>query len=178
MHFYQYRCSKEIRKIFENQLAVEINFIDKKWLLSKSESVNIDLFQLNEIIPGFMTSRTSNTSNPQALTDFSSIVKKGPLLPQLELEWLDKIKTDYNNAVLDILTPYLENSQHLPKSTLSEILDAVLVIDPLFELAVKEKIALLMKDGKLMSAKKVEGDYRKLYESFYGEPNKTIFISK
>lgn len=167
---------KEIRKILENQVPVEIIFIDKKWQVETSASVKIDIFSLEEFIPGFLSASKPKTVEKETILNFSRIVSRGPLLPQLEMEWLDKIKSDYNNSILDLLTPYIEDPGAFSNSECMEIIDAVLVIDPLYEVAVRKKVDCLLKDGKHMSAKKVVEDYKKLYESFYGEPADAEFL--
>ncbi|SFF96884.1 hypothetical protein SAMN04488033_11719 [Salegentibacter agarivorans] len=48
-----------------------------------------------------------------------------------------------NFSVLDLLTPFLEN-EILDNSKKIEIIEAILVVDPLFEPTVKEKVSCLL----------------------------------
>ncbi len=158
---------KEIRKIFNEQVSAEIIFEDKKWQLQISESASIDVFSLDTILPDFLASKKASLSETE-VTDFARVVSRGALLPQVEEEWLDAIKSEYNSRVLDLLTPFLEN-ELLNNSEKLEIIEAILAVDPLFETAVKKKVSCLLRDGKYGSAKKVVENYKKLYESYYNE---------
>ncbi len=156
---------KEIRKIFNDQVSTEIIFEDKKWQLQILDSATIDILSLNTLLPGFLASKKTMLSETEVM-DFARVVSRGALLPQVEEEWLDVIKAEYNSRVLDLLTPFLEN-ESLNNSEKLEIIEAILVVDPLFETAVKKKVSCLLRDGKYGSAKKVVENYKKLYESYY-----------
>ncbi|PKD18808.1 hypothetical protein APR41_17525 [Salegentibacter salinarum] len=158
---------KELRKTLGEQLDAEIVFEDKKWQLQISETGRVDLFILNTILPDFWSSEKKILSELQAI-EFAGIVSKGPLLPQVEVEWLDAIKAEYNSRVLDLLTPFLENKD-LNSTQKIEIIEAILVVDPLFEPAVRKKVSCLLQQEKYGSAKKTVENYKKLYESYYNE---------
>ncbi|WP_339655035.1 hypothetical protein [uncultured Salegentibacter sp.] len=66
-------------------------------------------------------------------------------MTQVEVKWLDAIKPEYDFSVLDLLTPFLEN-EILDNSKKIEIIEAILVVDPLFEPAVREKFPVYYKD--------------------------------
>ncbi len=158
---------KELRKTLEKQLGAEILFEDKKWKFQFSEIGKVDVFILNNVLPDFWSSEKKIHSEIQAI-EFARIVSKGPLLPQVEVEWLDAIKAEYNSRVLDLLTPFLEN-EALDNSKKIEIIEAILVVDPLFEPAVRKKVSCLLQQEKYGSAKKTVENYKKLYESYYSE---------
>ncbi|WP_339656075.1 LamG-like jellyroll fold domain-containing protein, partial [uncultured Salegentibacter sp.] len=158
---------KELRKILEKQLESEILFDEKKWQLEIAENGKIDVFTLNKILPDFWSSEKEIHSEVQAI-EFARIVSKGPLLPQVEVEWLDAIKAEYNSRVLDLLSPFLEN-EVLNSAEKIEVIEAILVVDPLFEPAVRKKVSCLLQQEKYGSAKKTVENYKKLYESYYNE---------
>lgn len=158
---------KEIRKILEGQLPVEISIEDKKWKLKPAANVKIDIFELQHIFPGFLLKVPAQPDKNEILR-FSRVVLRGPMLPGMETEWLDKVKAEYNNAVLDVLTPFIGSSK-LSNTENIMVINAVLVIDPLYEPAVEKKIEYLKKDGKFGLAKKTEDHYRKLYKSYYDQ---------
>ncbi|MGY5851163.1 LamG domain-containing protein [Salegentibacter sp. F14] len=160
---------KEIRKIFEDNLSIEIGFKDKKWQILKGPEVSIDIFKLQELAPHFLSAEPTELKNKPSLLEFSRIVARGPLLPQMEYEWLDQLKSEYNNAILDLLTPHLESSPNYSTSELLDIINAILVIDPLFETAIKRKVECLLKEGRHMSARKVIENYKRQYEILYNE---------
>ena len=156
---------KELRKILEKQLEAEIIFSEKKWQLKITENGKIDVFTLNKILPGFWSSEKKIISEIQAV-EFARIVSKGPLLPQVEVEWLDAIKAEYNTRVLNLLSPFLDN-EILNSNEKIEVIEAILVVDPLFEPAVRKKVSCLLQQEKYGSAKKTVENYKKLYETYY-----------
>ena len=158
---------KELRKTLGKQLDAEVLFENKKWQFQFSETGKGDVFILNNILPDFWYPENKIHSDVQAV-QFARIVSKGPLLPQIEVEWLDTIKAEYNSRVLDLLTPFLE-SEALDNSRMIEIIEAILVVDPLFEPAVRKKVSCFLQQEKYGSAKKTVENYKKLYESYYGE---------
>ncbi len=158
---------KELRNIFFNQVDTEIIFSDRKWQLQIKGTLIVDVFLLNHVFPGFWSTKKRVLSEIEAL-DLARIVSKGALLPQLELEWLDNIKAEYNSRVLDLLNPFLED-EALNSTDKMEIIDAILVVDPLFESAIKKKVSCLLQEKKYGSAKKTVENYKKLYESYYNE---------
>ncbi|PRX43092.1 LamG domain-containing protein [Salegentibacter salegens] len=158
---------KELRNIFFNQVDAKIIFSDKKWQLHSKGALIVDVFLLNNAFPGFWSSKKEVLSEIEAL-DLARIVSKGALLPQLELEWLDNIKAEYSSRVLDLLNPFLEN-ETLNSTEKLEIIEAILVIDPLFETAIRKKVTFLLAEKKYGSAKKTVENYKKLYERYYNE---------
>lgn len=158
---------KEIRKILKDQISAEVIFSDKKWQFQMTGTGKVDVLELNTILPNFWVSKKIKPTNTEAL-DFARIISRGALLPQIEEEWLDNLKAEYNSRVLDLLSPFLEEDSFTNAEKL-EIIEAILVVDPLFELAVKKKISCLLQEGKFGSAKKVVESFKKLYESYYNE---------
>lgn len=161
---------KELRNILEGQLEVGISYTDKKWKLVLGPSVSSDVVDLYQYVGNVFSSKKS-TVPEENIARIVAIVNQGVLLPNIELEWLDEFKSKYGNAILDVLSPYLEDEKRevLSKTMLFDLVNAVLTIDPLHEEAVKLKIELLVKDGKHMSAKKTAENFHKLYKVFYKE---------
>ena len=167
---------KEIRNIFENELEAEIVFKDKRWRFELGDGLQVDLVELDGLIPNiFSPDRMQPLSTTQAVAA-AKIVSSGPLLPQVEEEWLDFFKSSYNSNVLDVLTPFMEDDAQLDAQHLQDIIEAILVVDPLFDSAVKKKVESLMRDGKYGSAKKVVENYKKLYHSYYNQHIDTGFL--
>ncbi|WP_242203672.1 LamG-like jellyroll fold domain-containing protein [Aestuariivivens insulae] len=160
---------KEIRSIFNDQPHIEIVYSDKKWRL-KIEGTNVlDILELQYMVPNLFSYKQHGTKTIGDLKKILSIVKVGVLLPNFDAEWIDPFKARYDSFILEILTPYLDEND-FEDDFLIEIIDAILVIDPLHENAVKAKIEILIRQGKHMSAQKVTEHFKRLYEQFYKEP--------
>ncbi|MCX2681305.1 hypothetical protein OOZ15_15235 [Galbibacter sp. EGI 63066] len=159
---------KELRKVFGRKLPMNIVFSDKKWQMEIPENIKTDIVALKALIPGLFLNKSCEIDRAN-LVKITHLVRKGPFLPQMDFEWLDSFKADYGNTILDVLTPYVETKNKLGSDVLLNIIEAILVIDPLYEPAVKKKIQLFIEDGKHASAQKIMKSYKKLYESFYKE---------
>ena len=160
---------KEIRSIFNDQPDIEIVYSDKKWRL-KTDGINtLDLFKLQYMVPNLFRYNQHGVNTVEDVKKLLSIVNLGVLLPNFDVDWVDPFKARYDSFILEILTPYLEKND-VEDDFLIEIIDAILVIDPLHEDAVKTKIEVLIRQGKHMSAQKVTEQFKKLYEQFYREP--------
>ncbi|WP_161554482.1 LamG-like jellyroll fold domain-containing protein [Sinomicrobium soli] len=158
---------KEIRKAVENHLDIRVIHENKIWYLQPGDEVYIDLWEIERKIPVFSGGGKALPSR-ETLLEWTALISRGGLLPQTESEWIDRFKADYANAVLDVLVPVLEDEEYTDSEIL-EVINGILTIDPLFEPAVKKKISILMKAGKHTLARKAVENYKKLYESFYGE---------
>ena len=161
---------KEIRKVLdEYAMDISIVYADKKWKIRLGEGIHMDVKSLNEYISFLFKTKKSELPLDR-LVSVVNIVDSGPLLPNIEMEWIDDFKSRYDNSILEILTPYLDQyKSRIADELLFDLCNAVLVIDPLHESAVKTKIELLIKQGKHMSAKKVAENFMRLYLSFYKE---------
>lgn len=161
---------KEIRKLLEDEVDGRIVFEDKKWRFEASGGLQIDLLQMQELLPGFLSSAKIPSTDVHLAVALARIAGVGKLLPQIEEEWLDPIKADFNFRLLDILTPFLNETNNLTTEEQHDLIEAILVLDPLFDAAIKHKVTLLRSQGKFGSAKKVIENYKKLYHSYYDEP--------
>lgn len=88
---------------------------------------------------------------------------KGPLLPDLEYDWLDKHKADYSNEIIDVLLDFSKRLDlQIDIKLIIQIADSVFSNDPLNEDALQLKCKVLNDNGKHSLAKNV-------YESFARE---------
>ncbi|MBC9797698.1 LamG-like jellyroll fold domain-containing protein [Sinomicrobium weinanense] len=168
---------REIRNLLEEELNVRIVYSNKVWRFEAGNDVAIDINEIDRKIPLFSRSK-KEISGKEDLLECAKLVSRGPLLPQTDLEWVDKFKSDYGNAVLDVLVPCIENPDWLTDKEALEVIRAILTIDPLYESAVRYKVTVLMKGGKHTLAKKAIEQYKRLYENFYGEVCEPDFLAQ
>lgn len=161
---------KEIRKLLEDQVDGTIVFEDKKWRFEAGKGFHMDLMQMEQLMPGLFSNRKVAPADVQTAVALARLAGGGSLLPELEEEWLDAIKADFNTRLLDLLTPYIDKPDLLTPEEQHDLIEGILVVDPLFDVAIKQKVLLLRSQGKYGSAKKVIENYKKLYHSYYGEP--------
>lgn len=159
---------REIRNIFENYLDLDIVYSDKKWKVQLAENVKVDIVALQKMMDNIFRNKTKVTKN--AIPNIVQLINQGALLPNIEVDWLDEFKGQYGNVALDSLIPFLETKETLSKNLLLDLSNAILIVDPLHEQALKVKLEVLTAQGKHMSVKKEIENFMKLYEKFYREP--------
>ena len=97
-------------------------------------------------------------------------VKRGSLLPNLQLAWLDGFKSDISNQIIDTL---LEYSQKLDVNkddkVLLEIADSIFNYDSINQEALVIKCSVLNKKGKYSLAKTWYDHFVKEYKNLYDE---------
>lgn len=167
---------KEIRNLLQEKLDVYIVYSNKVWYLEVGEAVDIDIYEIDKGISVFSGLKREIPEKEKFL-EWARLVSRGPLLPQTELEWMDNFKSDYGNAVLDVLVPCMEQPHVFSDEEMLQLIRAILTIDPLFERAVRSKVNILMKAGKHTLARKTTDHYKRLYENFYGEVCEPDFLA-
>ncbi len=97
-------------------------------------------------------------------------VRRGSLLPNLQVAWLDNFKSDISNRIIDML---LEYSQKLDFNSddkiLLEIADAIFNYDSINQEALVIKCSILNKKGKYSLAKTSYDHFIKEYKNLYSE---------
>ena len=99
----------------------------------------------------------------------------GPMLPNIQLEWVDSFKNDFSNSVIDILTNFINSLNNPYSSNLDfrlKIADAILKIDSISEEATAIKCSALFKMGKKGLAKTAFNNFEKEYKLLLGEDYK------
>lgn len=143
-------------------------FKDKLWLLEFEEDYFVD-FELVEI---WLTNAPNIdlTNVTEQLPKILSILKKGTLLPNMGESWLDVFIDRTSNRIVEygqklcqiLIDEKLEN-------LVLEIAEVISINDPLNEPALRKKISILTRQGKLGLAHTVFDNFVKLYFELYQE---------
>jgi DNA-binding SARP family transcriptional activator len=167
-----FRKSKEsarnIRGVYIRKLRILLGEIgdvklvnnNSYWTIFIGTDVNYDYGRVTYLLQNIR-------QNPAFVQNyFSELIMlglKGPLLPNLEYDWLDKHKADYSSEIIDVLLDF-SKSLDLQKDIklIIQIADSVFINDPLNEDALQLKCKVLNDNGKHSLAKNV-------YESFARE---------
>ena len=109
--------------------------------------------------------------HPLPLEDLLRIASEGPLLPELQEDYLDAFKGNYSTLVLQQLERYYESSSGtLSPDTAIRIADAALLFDSLHEEAIRVKCMALISQKKLGSAQAVFTRFTEEFQRMMGEP--------
>lgn len=106
---------------------------------------------------------------PKNINSFINLIKNGGILTELSYDWLDPIKENFTNQILDILIVYIKNNT-LDYNLKLSIADAILMHDLVNEQAIKLKYQTLISIGRHNMAKTVLEQFKAQYFKLYGEP--------
>jgi len=129
------------------------------------ETIHIDLYSFLSI-----ASQNKSFTKQQVLL-LVAIVHKGALLNQTDYDWLDDIKSDFSNKVIDtLLTTTTILQQNKDHELLIEITNCIFQFDSLNEDALKLKCGSLVSLGRHSLARNSYERFIKEYQQIYGEP--------
>jgi two-component SAPR family response regulator len=99
-----------------------------------------------------------------------AIVQKGSFLQQAHYEWLDTIKAEISNFVIEYLIKYTESLHYTNEAEkLISIANAIFTFDELNEFALKLKCKTLIGLGRHTLAKTTFDKFGVKYREIYGE---------
>lgn len=135
-----------LRSILTDMYGITLFYQNSKWYFSFDTSFYCDYIKYKETINNIKNKGTDENENILKLFD---ILKRGALFPNLQENWIDAHKHEYENEVEKILWDYIlklhenKNYKELIKYT-----DLYFIIDPLNEDALKLYVHALQKLGK------------------------------
>lgn len=154
-----------LRNIGEADVSSNLGY----WTITLPDAVFLDYKEALSLIQRI---RADKTPDKNDLLRLLEILSFGLLLPNIQFEWIDDIKTDFSNSVIDLLMNIVENTK-LPYFEDIEIrlkiADTILGIDPISEDGIAIKCKALYKMRKKGLAKTVFDNFTKEYQSLLGE---------
>ncbi len=112
----------------------------------------------------------------EELNDFLKIASKGPLLGNANYEWLDEIKSQCSNHIIDTLMRSAEERKIVSDPELMiKIADTILIFDILHDEAISIKCKALITLCKHSIAKETFAKFTKQYMALYDEPYNKSF---
>lgn len=154
----------KLKNILEKVEGCTITKTSGYWKLDyDEEKVRIDFARYMRIFS--LSARSKEDMN-----ELIFIVHRGPLLPQAEYPWLDNIKSEVSNFIIDVLLKYCET---LPLSENAEniitICDSIFFFDESNEVALRWKCRSLIALGRHALAKNTFEKFNTKYREIYGE---------
>ena len=166
---------QRIRETLALNSGIQISYTDKKWIVELESDVYCDLaayFHLFEELK----QTPNNNINLELLDTLLGIIEKGPLLPNMDDEWLDNFKSKISDELLDKLLPLFEDKSFKEENNwVIRLSRALLIFDPLNETLLEHNIRGLIKIGKNTLANECLEHFEKVYQQCYAQPfNKSI----
>lgn len=140
----RYVTLRRLRILLSRIGDVSVNTKSDYWNVSFPEGTSCDYLEAkNYLLSG------SRHESETKLDEILETLRHGPLLPQIEEEWLDSYKSDFSNETVDFLSEILKTRLTLGNSRLCvKIADTILSHDILNEEAMEVKCRLLYGMGK------------------------------
>jgi hypothetical protein len=135
-----------------------------------------DSIVYNDYWTCFKSINNQESLSNEELNDFLMIAGKGPLLGSANYEWLDEIKLECSNLIIDSLMHYAEQRKiNSDPELMIKIADTILIFDMLHDEAIIIKCKALIALCKHSIAKETFAKFTKQYLALYDEPyNKTF----
>ena len=163
---------RKLRVLLQEVGIIDITNHNGYWIITLPDDVFLDYQEALRLINKIHTSETASKNDVLRLVE---ILSYGPMLPNIQLEWVDNFKTDFSNSAIDVLMQVVNNSNNSFSTNLDirlKIADSILKIDPINEEAVAIKCNALYKMGKKGLAKTTFDNFAKEYKLLLGEPYK------
>ncbi len=122
----------------------------------------IDYYELFKLV------KSENTLSKEEVNHLLNIIKAGSFLTNTQEEWLDPLKSDVSNDIVDTLLKYANQNDDDPEF-LIQIINCVFLFDIASEEAMILKCRLLVKLGKHSLAKNTYVIFIKEYKTLYDE---------
>jgi DNA-binding SARP family transcriptional activator len=163
----------KLRMLLKEIGNVKIQNDNSNWTIQIGPDVYYDFHRVIQLI---RNSRQTMEFESGYFKELLFLASKGPLLPDLEYDWLDKFKADYSNEIIDILLGFSRRLDLQKDIKLAiEIADSVFSNDHLNEDALQLKCKVLNNDGKHSLAKNVYESFAREYFNSIGSPFERSF---
>ncbi|RED94966.1 Kelch repeat-containing protein [Marinoscillum furvescens] len=149
---------KKLRDLLESVGDITIKSTSDKWQITFDEEVFFDYGYLIECL------EEQRPITPALL----GLIKRGNILPSLELDWVDGYKAKLSNKIVDYLITNSRVNPHDADIQL-DIADSIFQHDIINQDALSIKVRYLNAKKKFALAKKCYESYEKEYELLYGE---------
>lgn len=157
--------------------GIKLVFEDKLWKLEFSEECFVDLHFVEKAISGgsFIP---ENGSSGVVLTELLQILKKGRLLSTIEESWIDPFVDRMSDRIIEFgLEIFRTHADEKYDALLLEVAEVISLHDPLNEIALRQKINILIRQGKLSLAHSIYDNFNRLYLELYQEKYPSDFKS-
>lgn len=159
---------QNLKALLTSCSGIRLVFQDKLWLLEFADNYYIDY--------AFVEARLNepNATDAELLADWLpellSILKKGILFQNMNESWVDQYVDRMSNRIIEYgLNLFRLLSEEKHEALLLEVAEVISINDPLNEPALRKKINILIRQGKLSLAHAVFDNFVKLYFELYQE---------
>ena len=164
-----------LRNILEDIDGIQLVYDNSKWYFSFDADFYCDYLHTLNI----MTEIPKSKYSKNLIQQLAILIKRGSLFRNIETEWIDDFKQEYETAIDQLLKLQLqEECNGKNDKNVINLSDALFVIDPLNEEVLLITIRFLKKTGKIEYSQNLYNRFSHRYETIMGVtyPVKYSFI--
>ena len=156
----------KLRSVFENVGRIKLVSKDGYCSIVMDEAITCDYM---EIINLFHAIKENRFRDREQINKLLSLLLRGVLLPNLEIDWVDNFKSDFSNLAIDTLLTLSKIEDYRFDNNLRlKIADTIFMHDPLSEEALSIKCSILFNSDKKGIANSVFNNFCKEYYNMLG----------
>ena len=167
---------QNLKSLLASCSEIKLVFQDKLWKFEFADGYFIDLFHVEAKLNETLTSDIENIK--KELPELLLILKKGTLFPNMSESWVDPYVDRMSDRIIEFgLKIFRLLPEEKFESVLLDMAEVISINDPLNEPALRRKISILIRQGKLSLAHSVFDNFIKLYFEIYKEKYPNDFRS-
>ncbi|MDP3914140.1 MAG: LamG-like jellyroll fold domain-containing protein [Bacteroidota bacterium] len=167
---------QNLKALLASCSEMKLVFQDKFWKFEFADGYFVDLFYVEAKLNESLTSDTENIK--KELPELLLILKKGTLFPNMSESWVDPYVDRMSDRIIEFgLKIFRLLPEEKFESILLDMAEVISINDPLNEPALRKKISILIRQGKLSLAHSVFDNFVKLYFELYKEKYPNDFRS-
>lgn len=166
---------QKLKAALEPCSEMKLVFKDKHWLLEMTDFCYSDYSSVLQILNS-MNLSDDNGSFMKQLPSLMTILKRGTLFPNMSESWIDNYSSNISDQIIELgLALFKKLDDKKDASSIYELAEVISIHDPLNEPALRIKLSLLTKQGKLGLARSHYDSFTKLYSELYQEEYTVAF---
>ncbi len=170
---------KKLKELTSNIQTVTFEYKNKSWKVIISDQVIFDYHIYKTIYKKLGNDLEKKVElDKEQLLHLLNVVGKGSFLPNIEISWLDEVKSAIMDEIIQILIEISSTINVKEETWLShKLADTLFIYDPVSEEALRLKVQTHHLSGNHSGAKSSYIAFYKRFESMYGEKYSTSYKS-
>ncbi|NDV84055.1 hypothetical protein [Bacteroides sp. 51] len=169
--------AKNNRNVYLSKLRVALEKIGSIDIINQSGFWSIKfgddvICDYNEAMDYFSLIKENKMDDETQFNKLLELLLRGTLLPNTEIDWIDKYKSNFSDLTIDTLSLLLTEKNNISNTMKLRIADTLFQHDYINEEALRTKCIILTESGKMGLAKTCYDNYCKEYSSLLGEEYK------
>lgn len=155
--------NKAIRKLKETlEPAIKLNYEEGRWRMLLPSEIYVDYMSVLQLIK-------MKQPNEVQLQSLMTILKRGAFMSDVQSVWLDELKSNFENELLEMLLLHFHNAKQAQNNNLAlQLVQTIRMYDAMDIEMVQTEIEILTLIGKKELARKTYDRYIDNYKKYYG----------